>query len=356
MEGMEMINKRFWKNRRVFITGHTGFKGSWLCLWLYLLGAKVTGYALRPPTKPSLFKLCRIDKLVKSIIAEVRDLKALKKAMLAAKPEIVFHMAAQPIVRESYKVPVDTYDINVMGTVNVLEVARACKSVKAVINVTTDKVYDPSTSLGARSAGYNEKDLLGGYDPYASSKACSEIVSSAYRRSYSMNIATARAGNVIGGGDWAADRLVPDFIRAALKGKNIRIRNPKAVRPWQHVLEPLSGYLLLAQRLYKGGGKYAESWNFGPAKSDAKPVEWLVKKFCKEWGNGEGFVLDKGKHPHEAGYLRLDITKAKKRLKWQPKWRLEKALDKVIEWTKAYQQGEDLREKCWQQIEEYVHD
>ena len=341
---------RFWKGKRVFITGHTGFKGAWLCLWLHVLGAKVTGYALKQPTKPSLFGLCKIDRLIKSIIADIRDLKALKRAMLAAEPEIVIHMAAQPIVRESYKVPVETYSTNVMGTVNVLEAARSCRSVKAVINVTTDKVYE---NRGMRNA-YREGDSLGGHDPYSSSKACSELVASAYRLSYSMNLATARAGNVIGGGDWAGDRLVPDFVRAILKGQKLRVRNPKAIRPWQHVLEPLAGYLMLAEKLYKHGGKYAGAWNFGPNDSDAKPVKWIVKKLCAGMGKGSGFVIDRGKHPHEAHYLRLDSAKARKKLGWRPKWNLVKAIDKVIEWTKAYQRKADLRQVCFQQIKEYM--
>ncbi len=341
---------KFWEAKRIFITGHTGFKGSWLCLWLHLLGAKVTGYALEPPTRPSLFKLCRIDRLVKSIIADVRDLKTLKREMLAAKPEIVIHMAAQPIVRESYKVPIDTFSTNVMGTVNVLEAARVCKSVKAVINVTTDKVYENRVTSNA----YREGCPLGGYDPYSSSKACSELVALAYARSYGMKLATARAGNVIGGGDWATDRLVPDFVRAILKGKKIRVRNPKATRPWQHVLESLSGYLILAEKLYKHGAKYAEAWNFGSNDSDAKPVEWIVKKLCADWGKGAGYAVDRGKHPHEAHYLKLDSTKARKRLGWNPKWNLVKAIDKVVKWTKAYQNREDLRKVCFQQIKEYM--
>ncbi len=315
----------------------------------------MTGYALEPPTKPSLFKLCQVDKLVKSIIGDVRDINKLRSAMLAARPEIVIHMAAQPIVRQSYKVPVDTFDINVMGTVNVLEAARACKSIKAVINVTTDKVYDPSTPLGARkNSGYKENEPLGGYDPYASSKACSELVSSAYRRSYGMNAATARAGNVIGGGDWAGDRVVPDCVRAILKGKKIHIRNPKAIRPWQHVLEPLGGYLVLAEKLYRHGQKYSEAWNFGPNGSDAKAVEWLVKKLCADWGKGAEYVIDRKKHLHEAHFLKLDSTKARKELNWRPKWNLAKAIDKVGEWTRAYQNKENMREVCLDQIEEYM--
>lgn len=354
LEGLEMIDKRFWENRRVFLTGHTGFKGAWLSLWLYLLGAKVTGYALEPPTRPSLFILSKIDRLLRSIIADVRDGKSLKKAMLAVKPEIVIHMAAQPIVRESYTVPVDTFFVNVMGTVNVLEAARGCKSVKAVINVTTDKVYEDSNANYVTRNAYKESAPLGGHDPYSGSKACSELVAQAYRRSYKLNVATARAGNVIGGGDWADDRLVPDFVRALLKGKKMRVRNPKAVRPWQHVLEPLAGYLLLAEELLKHGQKYAEAWNFGPDESDAKAVEWLVRKLCVAWGEGAGYAVAHGKHPHEAHYLKLDSTKARKRLGWRPKYDLTKAVDKTVEWTRAYQKKADPRKVCIQQIKDYM--
>jgi CDP-glucose 4,6-dehydratase len=343
----------FWHNKKVFITGHTGFKGSWLCLWLHFLGAKVTGYALKPPTEPSLFKLCKIDKLVRSIIGDVRNLKLLKKAMLSAKPEIVIHMAAQPLVRGSYRNPVDTFDINVMGTVNALEAVRSCKSVKAVINVTTDKIYENKE----RTTGYKENEPLGGYDPYSSSKACSELVTSAYRNSFLKNgvaVATARAGNVIGGGDWGVDRLVPDFIKAILKGNKIRIRNPKAIRPWQYVLDPLNGYLILAQKLYQNGQKYAEAWNFGPDDRDAKTVEWLVKRLCSKWGGNASYAIDNKKHPHETQTLKLDSSKAKARLKWKTKTHLENAIDKVIEWTKEYKEKKDLRRVCMDQIKEYM--
>lgn len=359
VEGLEM---NFWRNKKVFLTGHTGFKGSWLCLWLTLLGAEVTGYALTPPTEPNLFDLCGVDQLVKSIHGDVRDLARLTRVMKAARPEIVVHLAAQPIVRESYKVPVETFSTNVMGTVNVLEVARAGKTIKAIVNVTTDKVYEirnanSSTSLGTSSVmrnAYKESDPLGGYDPYSSSKACSELVAQAYRRSYGMNVATARAGNVIGGGDWAADRLVPDFVRSILKGKRLVIRNPKAIRPWQYVLEPLGGYLLLAEKLYRYPGKYASAWNFGPEKNDAKPVEWLAKELCSLWGGWASYALDKGPHPHETGFLLLDADKAKQELKWRPKWDLELGLAKIVDWTKAYQTGQKMRAVCLRQIEEYT--
>ena len=355
-----MIDRDFWQGKKVFITGHTGFKGSWLCLWLHSIGAEVTGYALKPPTDPSLYDLCSIEKLVRSHIADVRDSAALGKAMFAAHPDIVIHMAAQPLVRDSYKIPVETYAVNVMGTVNLLEAVRNSKSIKAVINVTTDKCYENREWVW----GYRESEPLGGYDPYSSSKACSELVTAAYRQSFfnssnisnlstSVAVASARAGNVIGGGDWATDRLIPDCVRAILKGDKVVIRNPQAVRPWQHVLEPLSGYLILAQKLYEDGPRYAEAWNFGPDDADAKPVDWLVEKLCTKWGTGASYVIDKGKHPHEAHYLKLDCSKARSELEWRPRWSLEKALESIVEWTRAYKNGEDAKCVCLKQINEY---
>ena len=354
----------FYRGKRVLLTGHTGFKGAWLALWLHALGARVTGYALAPPTDPNLYDLCGINKLVTSVIADIRDPAALARALQSAAPEIIIHMAAQPLVRESYKNPVETYAINVTGTVNLLEAVRACKSVRAVVNVTTDKCY----ANRERLTGYRENEPLGGYDPYSSSKACSEIVTAAYRTSFfnlekidslGVALATARAGNVIGGGDWAADRLVPDCVRALLKGEQIFIRNPLAVRPWQHVLEPLSGYLLLAQKLVEQGPRFASAWNFGPNDDDARPVQWIVKKLCSEWGQvasyavDQGAPRDRGKHPHEAHYLKLDWSKARTELLWQPKWNLEQAIKKTVEWTKAYQANEDIRAVCLRQIKEY---
>lgn len=348
----------FWRSKKVFITGHTGFKGSWISLWLHSLGAEVTGYALKPPTEPCLYNLCNIEELVGSTIDDIRNGDALKSALLAASPEIVIHMAAQPLVRDSYKNPVDTYSINVIGTVNLLEAVRACKSVKAVINITTDKCYENKEW----DWGYRENEPLGGYDPYSSSKACSELVTGAYRSSFfnpmdyarhGVAVATARAGNVIGGGDWARDRLIPDCVRALLNGEKIAIRNPKAMRPWQHVLEPLSGYMVLAQRLCEDGPRYAEAWNFGPDDRDAKPVEWIVQRLCEKWGGNASYKVDKGEHPHEAHYLKLDCSKAKAEIGWHPSWSLEKAIDSIIDWTKAYKENKDLRGKCIEQIEEY---
>jgi CDP-glucose 4,6-dehydratase len=353
-----VIDKGFWKWKKVFLTGHTGFKGSWLCLWLHSLGAQVFGYALQPPTDPSLFELCTIDKIVQSTIADVRERGALIEAMRFARPEIVIHMAAQPLVRDSYKIPVETYEINVMGTVNLFEAVRACKSVRAVINVTTDKCYENKEWVW----GYRENEPLGGYDPYSNSKACSELVTAAYRSSYfnakdhashGVALASARAGNVIGGGDWASDRLIPDCMRALLKGEKVLIRNPQAIRPWQHVLEPLSGYLVLAQKLCENGPSYAGAWNFGPDDNDAQPVEWLVKNLCAKWSDSASYVIDKGENPHEAHYLKLDCSRAKSRLNWHPHWSLDMAIDSIIEWTRAYNQGQDVIKICLKQIEEY---
>lgn len=350
MEGMVM--KYFFAGKKVFVTGHTGFKGSWLSLWLSSMGAHVTGYALDPPTTPSLFSLARVSELVDSRIADVRDAESLARAMVEAQPEIVIHMAAQPLVRDSYIIPVETYATNVMGTVHLLEAVRGCPSVKAVVNVTTDKCYENREWVW----GYRENEPMGGFDPYSSSKGCSELVTAAYRNSYfqrSVALASARAGNVIGGGDWATDRLIPDCISALLAGEPVRIRNPHAIRPWQHVLEPLSGYLSLAQKLYESGTEFAEGWNFGPTDDDAKPVEWIVECMCRLWGNGARYEIDAGDHPHEAHYLKLDCSKARMRLGWRPRWNLEIALDSIMEWTNVYRSAGDLRRCCLEQIDSY---
>ena len=354
-----MIDRAFWQGKKVFITGHTGFKGSWLCLWLHSLGAKVTGYALQPPTQPSLFELCRVEELVTSITGDVRDREGLTNAMVKADPEIVIHMAAQALVRDSYQNPVDTYAINVMGTVHLLEAVRVSKSVKAVVNVTTDKCYENKEWAW----GYRENEPMGGYDPYSNSKGCSELVTSSYRSSFfhsneyekhGVGVASARAGNVIGGGDWAVDRLIPDCINALLLDEKIKIRNPHSIRPWQHVLEPLSGYLLLAQGLYEKGSLFGEGWNFGPNDSDAKPVEWIVQKICEQWGADAGYEIDSGVHPHEAHYLKLDCSKAKMQLNWAPRWNLEYTLGKIIDWVQAYNKKNDMRMICLEQIDDYM--
>lgn len=354
-----MMDLTFWQGKRVLLTGHTGFKGSWLSMWLYLLGAKVTGYALKPPTSPSLFDICQIGQLVTSVIGDIRDYDRLKQVLQEAQPEIIIHMAAQPLVRDSYRNPVETYAINVMGTVHLLEAARQSSSVKAVVNVTTDKCYENKEWVW----GYRENEPMGGYDPYSNSKACSELVTAAYRTSFfnpasysehGIALASARAGNVIGGGDWAADRLIPDFIRSLEQGEKIRIRSPQAIRPWQHVLEPLSGYLLLSEKLYKEGSKFAEGWNFGPEDSDVKTVEWIVQKLCTLWGENAGYELDRLSHPHEATFLKLDCSKARMRLQWTPRWDLNYSLIKIIEWVRHYQQHQSMREICFQQIQEFT--
>ena len=349
----------FWQGKRVLVTGHTGFKGAWLSLWLTQLGAKVTGYALQPPTNPNLFELCGLNQDMVSHIGDVRDYGKLFTVMKTETPDIIVHLAAQPLVRESYANPVETYAINVMGTIHLLEAVRQVKSVRAVVNVTTDKCYENKEWVW----GYRENEPMGGYDPYSNSKACSELVTSAFRDSFfnpqnyehhGVAVATARAGNVIGGGDWAADRLIPDFIRAIEANDKIRIRNPKATRPWQHVLEPLSGYLVLAERLYTDGASFAEGWNFGPEDSDAKSVEWVVKELCQLWGKGVIYEFDSGMHPHEANYLKLDCSKAKMRLNWNPKWNLQEALARIVAWNKAYQEQQDMKAICLAQIADYM--
>lgn len=331
----------FFKDRRVLITGHTGFKGVWLSLWLHKLGAHVIGYALKPPTEPNLFEICKLKDKIVSIYGDVRDLESLKEVFEEHRPEIVFHMAAQSLVRYSYREPVETYETNVMGTVNVLEACRKAPSVCAVVNVTSDKCYENSD--GVRN--FYEDDPMGGYDPYSSSKGCAELVTTAYIKSYfnpdryaehGKALASVRAGNVIGGGDWAEDRLIPDCVRAFIKNKPVVIRYPDAVRPWQHVLEPLYGYLLLAQNLYQDGPAFAGGWNFGPNDEDAKPVRWVIEKVTEIWGSNALWMLDKSNHPYESRCLRLDCSKAKARLGWHPQWDLNSALKMTVEWYKAH--------------------
>ncbi len=347
-------SSEFWQGKRVLLTGHTGFKGSWLSLWLQSLGAEVTGYSLAAPTTPALFDVAHVAQgLREHIVGDVRDLEAVQAAFARVKPEIVIHMAAQPLVRLSYVEPVQTYATNVMGTVHVLEAARHAGTVKAVVSVTTDKCYENREWAW----GYREDEAMGGHDPYSNSKGCAELVTSAYRKSFMQNtgiaLASARAGNVIGGGDWAADRLLPDILRALEQQQPVEIRNPHAIRPWQHVLEPLSGYLLLAQSLYEQGQLNAEGWNFGPRDEDARPVQWIVERMCAAWGDAARWQLQPGEHPHEAHYLKLDISKARSRLQWTPRWPLEQALARIIEWHQAWRGGADMRALCLQQISEY---
>ena len=357
-----MIETAFWKNRKVFITGHTGFKGSWLGLLLHALGAEVTGYAQRPPTDPSLFEIANVRSMVKTVFADIRDLEILQKSLIPPAPEIVIHLAAQALVRESYAHPLETFSTNIMGSANILEAVRGCPSVRAVIIVTTDKCYENKEWIWS----YRENDPLGGFDPYSSSKACSEMVTAAYRNSFfspeayqshKVALATARAGNVIGGGDWARDRLIPDCIRAAMKKETIIIRNPQAVRPWQHVLEPLTGYLMLAEKLCKKGPLFGEAWNFGPHPEDAKPVAWIARKISTQFGSPLAFPKTaERKKLHEASALRLDSAKAKQVLGWHPKWDLEKAVDRTVAWYKAYRDARNMRKFCDHQIEEYLAD
>ncbi|MEP7098993.1 MAG: CDP-glucose 4,6-dehydratase [Burkholderiales bacterium] len=343
----------FWRGKRVFMTGHTGFKGSWLSLWLQSLGADLRGLALAPPTEPSLFDVAKVGAAMSSVIGDIRGLETVHEAMTSFRPEIVIHMAAQPLVRLSYIEPVETYATNVMGTVHVLEAAKRVESVRCIVNVTTDKCYDNREWAW----GYREDEPMGGHDPYSSSKGCSELVTSAYRRSFFQGgrvaLGSARAGNVIGGGDWAADRLVPDILRAFERNEPVRIRNPHSTRPWQHVLEPLSGYLSLAEHLWEHGQTFAESWNFGPRDDDARPVLWIVEHMAAVWGNGAGWQMDGGEHPHEANYLKLDISKARQRLGWRPRWDLDTALGHITHWHQAWLAGDDMRALCLAQIGQY---
>lgn len=347
------MNPEFWLGKRVLVTGHTGFKGGWLSLWLQSLGAEVHGYALQPPTEPNFFTVAGIEKsMTSSTFADIRDLDKLSPVIAAVQPEIILHLAAQPLVRYSYQNPVETYGVNVMGVVNLLESVRSIGSVKTVVNVTTDKCYENREWPW----GYREIEPMGGRDPYSSSKACSELITAAYRNSFlaekGVAIATARAGNVIGGGDWAADRLLPDFLRAIDSGSTLTIRSPGAIRPWQHVLEPLSGYLSLAERLYNDGAAYAEAWNFGPADEDAHSVGWIVEHLASRTPGME-WHCDSAPQPHEANYLKLDSSKARSRLAWKPHWPLPTALDKTLAWHRGWQGGEDMRDFSLKQIGEY---
>jgi len=347
------IDPVFWRGKKVLITGHTGFKGSWLSLWLQSLGAEVHGLALAPPTRPSLFEEARAGLGMSGTTGDIRDFETVRACMAAFGPQIVIHMAAQALVRPSYSDPVATYATNVMGTVHVLEAARLCGGVRAIVNVTTDKCYENREWAW----GYREDEAMGGHDPYSSSKGCAELVTSAYRRSFfapgGPALASARAGNVIGGGDWAADRLVPDILRALERQDAAVIRNPHATRPWQHVLEPLSGYLVLAQKLFEDGQGHAEAWNFGPRDEDAQPVRQIVERMVAAWGDGARWQLDGGQHPHEAQGLKLDISKARARMGWRPSWPLAHALGRIITWHQAWLAREDVRQLCLKQIHEY---
>ncbi|MCS5550553.1 MAG: CDP-glucose 4,6-dehydratase [Gammaproteobacteria bacterium] len=355
------INQVFWKGKKVLITGHTGFKGAWLSLWLQDLGAKVIGISLDSPTTPSLYEQANVAKGMISLRQDIRNGEAIKQLFQQHKPEIVFHLAAQPLVRYSYQNPVETYETNVMGTLHVLEGIRSVDSVRSAVMITTDKCYQNKEWVW----GYRETDTLGGHDPYSSSKGAAELLISSYRNSYfpqdkysehKTAIASARAGNVIGGGDWAEDRLIPDIIKAFKNNETVIIRNPKSTRPWQHVLEPLSGYLKLAEQLEKNGDQYAEAWNFGPAEIDARPVQWIVEKMAKLWGENANWINDKSEHLHEANYLKLDCSKAHMKLNWYPRWDLSETLLRIVEWHKLKDAHNNYRKLCLTQINDYMKD
>lgn len=364
----EMVDLNFYKNKKVFVTGHTGFKGSWLCHILKLAGAKIMGYSLAPQTKPDLFTLAGLDQdtHVQTVIGDVRNLEKLKKSLTAFQPEIVIHMAAQPIVRDSYEDPVYTYETNVMGTVNILEAVRCCPSVRSFLNVTTDKVYENKEWPW----GYRENEPLDGYDPYSNSKSCSELVTHSYKKSFfngaddfskkeneSTAVSTARAGNVIGGGDFANDRIVPDCVRSALKGETIIVRNPHSTRPYQHVLEPLFAYLLIAQKQYEDS-VLADYYNVGPDEGDCITTGDLVDLFCKEWrqqtGESQEWENQNIDGPHEANFLKLDCSKIKSRLGWQPRWNVAQAVSKTVEWTIAYKDQKNMAEIMKKQISDFI--
>jgi CDP-glucose 4,6-dehydratase len=353
-----MLNRSFWRGRRVLLTGHTGFKGSWLSLWLDALGAKVTGYALDPPTRPSLFEQANVAASVDSICADIRDFQRLKTAIAECRADIVFHMAAQSVVRRGYEDPIETYSSNVMGTINVLEAVRQLNQPCVVVNVTSDKCYSNREWVW----GYRENEPMGGRDPYSNSKGCAELVTSAYRESFfppelldrhHVAIASARAGNAIGGGDWTSNQLIPDLMRAFLAGQPCLIRNPSAIRPWQFVLEPLHGYVMLAERLAEDASRFASAWNFGPGEMDAKPVSWIADELARSWGNGTSWIRDAALHPPEAHFLKLDASKARAFLGWRPVLPLEQTLDWVVEWYRAFQAGTDLGLCTRTQIERY---
>ena len=352
------FDRAFWRGRRVFITGHTGFKGSWLCLWLESLGAEVTGYSLPPPTSPSLYEQAGVAKRVNSIAGDIRDLDKLKAALLKHRPEVLMHMAAQSVVKQGYADPVDNYSTNVMGTVNVLEAARSLTERCAVVNVTSDKCYAHRST----GSGYDEDDAMGGDDPYSNSKGCAELVGHSYGVSFfpaatfakhQIALASARAGNAIGGGDWTANQLVPDLLKAFASSNACPIRSPDAVRPWQFVMEPLRGYLMLAQRLYLDGPAFASGWNFGPADDDAKPVSWIADRLARTWGGDASWRLDRDVHPPEAPMLRLNVAKAATGLGWRPAVPLATTLDWIVEWYRAWHARSDLAAVTLEQIHRY---
>jgi CDP-glucose 4,6-dehydratase len=353
-----MLNRDFWKGRKVFLTGHTGFKGSWLALWLNSLGAEVTGYSLDPPTQPNLFEQAHVADCLRGITGDIRDYAKLKNALAEARPEVVLHLAAQSVVRQGYEDPIDTYSSNVMGTVHVFEAVRQLKAPCVIVNVTSDKCYHNREWLW----GYREDEPFGGHDPYSNSKGCAELVTTAYRDSFfppasvakhGIALGSARAGNAIGGGDWTADQLIPDLMRAFLSDKPCLIRNPLSTRPWQFLLEPLRGYLMLAERLATDANTFASGWNFGPADDDAKPVGWIADELVRLWGNPAKWTQDSASHPSEARALKLDASKAKARMHWHPVLPLSEALGWIVEWYRGFQSGADVRKLTLKQIERY---
>ena len=349
----QLVTDGFWRGRRVLLTGHTGFKGSWLALWLTQMGAKVTGLAL-PADAISLFNQARVAELVTHIEGDIRDLAQVEAAMRAAEPEVVFHLAAQPLVRLSYEIPVETFATNVQGTVHVLDACRRAPALKAVVAITSDKAYENREWVWP----YRESDPMGGHDPYSASKGAAELVIAAYRRSFFDNgvrLASVRAGNVIGGGDWAADRLLPDIIRALVAGEHPLIRSPHAIRPWQHVLEALGGYLMIAERLHQGHDWAASAWNFGPSQGDTRPVSWIAEHMTAAWGVPGGWDMpeNSGIQPHEAGILKLDCAKARSELGWRPAFTLEVALARIVEWHRQVAQGGEPRAISLAQLADY---
>jgi len=355
MEGLKgQVSPEFWRDKRVFLTGHTGFKGGWMSIWLQDMGAIVKGFSLAPYTSPNLFEEARVAEGMESEIGDIRSLEAVTASMLAFNPDILFHMAAQPLVRLSYAEPVATYATNVMGTLHVLEAARKCKNLKSIVAITTDKCYQNKEWAW----GYRENEAMGGHDPYSSSKGCCELLIASYRNSFFSTVdtpalASVRAGNVIGGGDWSEDRLIPDILKAFEKAEAVVVRNPLSTRPWQHVLEPLSGYLVLAENLYIEGDSFAEAWNFGPKDEDCQSVERILNTMIKSWGESASWKLDENNNPHEAGFLKLDCSKAKQKLGWEPKWNLEFTLNSIVNWHKAFRNKEDIKQACIKEIKLY---
>jgi CDP-glucose 4,6-dehydratase len=350
------VNSSFWKDKKVFLTGHTGFKGSWLSLWLQSMGAIVKGYSLAPGTTPNLFEIAQVAEGMESQIGDIRNLADVTKSMVEFDPDVLIHMAAQPLVRLSYSEPVNTYSTNVMGTLHVLEAARKCHNLKSIVCITTDKCYENKEWPW----GYRENEPMGGHDPYSSSKGCCELLIGSYRNSYfntieSPSVASVRAGNVIGGGDWSSDRLIPDILKAFENSESVIVRNPLSTRPWQHVLEPLSGYLVLAEKLYTKGNQFAGGWNFGPKDEDCQSVEWILKQMIHTWGEGASWQLDTNNNPHEAGYLKLDCSKAAQELKWTPKWNLSYTLKSIVDWQKAWLNHSDMKNHCLNEINDYIN-